>query len=54
MPSDLDPDRPVWLVCGTGYRATIAAGIVQARGFEPMVLAEGGATDVLAHASKQA
>lgn len=54
MPSDLEQDRPVWLVCGTGYRATIAAGIVQARGFEPMVLAEGGATDVLAHASKQA
>lgn len=51
-PPDLDDRRPVWLVCGTGYRATIAAGIVQGRGFVPMVLAEGGATDVLAQASK--
>ena len=51
-PPELDADRPVWLVCGTGYRATIAAGIVQGRGFEPMVLAEGGATDVLAKTSK--
>lgn len=53
-PPELDGERPVWLVCGTGYRATIAAGIVQGRGFEPMVLAEGGATDVLAHTSKNA
>ena len=51
-PAELDDDRPVWLVCGTGYRATIAAGIVQRRGFKPMVLAEGGATDVLSHTSK--
>lgn len=53
-PTELDDDRPVWLVCGTGYRATIAAGILQARGFEPKALVGGGATDVLARASKQA
>lgn len=53
-PTELDGDRPVWLVCGTGYRATIAAGILQARGFEPKALVDGGATDVLARASKQA
>lgn len=51
-PPGLDPDSPLWLVCGTGYRATIAASIVQARGFEPMVLADGGATNVLAVTSK--
>ncbi|MFZ0014688.1 MAG: MBL fold metallo-hydrolase [Acidimicrobiia bacterium] len=50
-PPELDPAEPVWLVCGTGYRATIAAGIVQSRGFRPVVLADGGATDVLAAAS---
>lgn len=53
-PPGLTTDRPLWLLCGTGYRATIAAGIVQSRGFEPMVLAEGGATDVLAAASNRA
>lgn len=52
-PPELSTDQPVWLVCGTGYRATIAAGIIQARGFEPMVLADGGATDVLEQMSNQ-
>lgn len=47
IPPDLDATRPVWLLCGTGFRATIAASIVQDRGFEPIVLAHGGATDVL-------
>ncbi|HUG31878.1 MAG TPA: MBL fold metallo-hydrolase [Acidimicrobiia bacterium] len=47
-PPGLDPDRPVWVVCGTGFRASIAAGILQSRGFEPIVLTEDGATDVLA------
>lgn len=52
IPPDLKREDPVWLVCGTGYRATIAAGIVQARGFQPVVNAEAGATEVLAEASK--
>ncbi len=53
MPPGIAADRPVWLVCGTGYRATIAASMVQARGYEPVVLAEEGATEVLAAASKR-
>lgn len=44
-PRGLDLERPVWVVCATGYRASIAAGILQDRGFEPVVLTEGGATD---------
>jgi hydroxyacylglutathione hydrolase len=52
-PTALSQDEPVWLVCGTGYRATIAASILQGRGFELRVLADGGATEVLAAASKQ-
>lgn len=51
-PPELDPTQTVWLVCGTGYRATIAASILQSRGFDLKVLAESGATEVLAHASK--
>lgn len=31
---DLDPERPVATFCGSGYRANIAASILQARGFE--------------------
>lgn len=52
IPSGIDPAEPVWVVCGSGYRASIAAGILQDRGFEPVVLTEGGATDVLESASK--
>ena len=54
IPSDLKLDPPVWLLCGTGYRATIAAGIVQRHGYQPIVLAEAGATEVLQEASKPA
>ncbi|MFP4073823.1 MAG: MBL fold metallo-hydrolase [Actinomycetota bacterium] len=50
-PSGLREDEPVWVLCGSGYRATIAAGILQDRGFEPVVLIEGGATDVLRQTS---
>lgn len=50
-PPGLDADEPVWLVCGTGYRATIAASILQDRGFDLRVLIEGGATDVIAATS---
>jgi glyoxylase-like metal-dependent hydrolase (beta-lactamase superfamily II)/rhodanese-related sulfurtransferase len=46
-PSGLDPDQPVWVVCGSGYRANIAAGILQDRGYQPVVLSDGGATEVL-------
>ncbi|HJS72054.1 MAG TPA: MBL fold metallo-hydrolase [Acidimicrobiia bacterium] len=46
-PPGLDRDEPVWIACGSGYRAAIAAGILQSRGFEPVILAEGGATNVL-------
>jgi glyoxylase-like metal-dependent hydrolase (beta-lactamase superfamily II) len=50
-PSGIDPSEPVWVVCGSGYRATMAAGILQDRGFESIVFADGGATDVLAQTS---
>lgn len=53
-PPGLDRDQPVWVACGTGFRASIAAGILQSRGFEPIVLTQGGATDVLAATSNPA
>lgn len=51
-PEGLDPGQPVWVVCGSGYRASIAAGVLQDRGFEPVVLADGGATDLVDRASE--
>lgn len=51
-PPGLTEDEPVWVLCGSGYRATIAAGILQDRGFDPVVLIEGGAADVLGQTSE--
>lgn len=51
-PIGLDPNEPVWVVCGSGYRASIAAGVLQDRGFEPVVLAHGGATDLVDRVSQ--
>ncbi len=42
------PDRPVWLVCRTGNRASIAAGIVERLNLTPIVVTRGGVPDVLA------
>ncbi|MCI0424944.1 MAG: MBL fold metallo-hydrolase [Actinobacteria bacterium] len=43
----LDPERPVWVACASGYRAGITASLLEARGFEPVVLAGAGIPDVL-------
>lgn len=50
-PESLDMSEPVWLACGTGYRASITASALVARGFEPVVLADFGVTDVLGRLS---
>lgn len=41
----------VWVVCATGFRASIAAGLLERRGVEPVVLADGGMADLVARAS---
>lgn len=51
-PAELDSTRPVWVVCGTGYRASIAAGILQERGFAAVALIDEGATEVIDYTSK--
>lgn len=51
-PPGLDPDEPVWVVCGSGYRAAVAGGILHDRGFKPIVLIDGGAEDVLRRATQ--
>ena len=50
IPADLDPSRPVWTVCGTGYRAAIAAGYLRDQGYQPVAVVDGGVTDLLSPA----
>jgi rhodanese-related sulfurtransferase len=51
-PIGLDKASLVWVACESGYRATIAASFLEARGYEPVVLANAGVTDVLRKRSK--
>ena len=44
---ELDSDREVYVACGTGYRATIAASFLEKRDFDPVVLVDAGVTEVL-------
>ncbi|MGB5730168.1 MAG: MBL fold metallo-hydrolase [Acidimicrobiia bacterium] len=48
LPEDLDPDRPVWVICGGGYRSQMAVRYLEAGGFEPIVVTGGGVAEVLA------
>lgn len=52
-PSGLDSSRPVWVACETGYRASIASSALQSRGFQPVVLADSGVTEVLEELSNR-
>jgi hydroxyacylglutathione hydrolase len=47
VPSELDPTQPVWVLCASGFRASIAAGLLQRLGYTPIALANGGVADVL-------
>lgn len=46
-PDGLDPGQPVLLACGTGYRASLAASLLERHGYEPAVLVGAGVPDVL-------
>ncbi len=43
--NELDPGRPVWVACATGYRASIAASLLEAD-FTPVVLSGSGMSEV--------
>ena len=51
LPDALDTSRPLWVACETGFRANLAASILEADGYELRVLAGAGVTDVLADLS---
>jgi hydroxyacylglutathione hydrolase len=44
---ELDSTREVYVACGTGYRATIAASFLEKGEFDPVVLVDAGVTEVL-------
>jgi rhodanese-related sulfurtransferase len=35
IPEGLDPEQPVWVLCEGGFRATIAAGLLERAGSPP-------------------
>ncbi|HDH03730.1 MAG TPA: MBL fold metallo-hydrolase, partial [Actinobacteria bacterium] len=47
LPIELTTDRPVFVACGSGYRATAAVKWLEAGGFEPVVLIGGGIPDLV-------
>jgi rhodanese-related sulfurtransferase len=48
IPAELDPDRPVLVICGSGRRAVIAATLLEQAGFQPAVLVGAGVAEVAA------
>ena len=53
LPADLTPGEPVWVICGTGYRAGAAVKYLEAGGFESVVVSGGGVADILARSGRQ-
>jgi rhodanese-related sulfurtransferase len=39
--------EPVWVICGTGNRSSIAAGLLERLGIQPIVVATGGVPDII-------
>jgi rhodanese-related sulfurtransferase len=47
LPDGLDPERDVWVVCRSGFRAVAAAAFLEGAGVVPVVVTQGGVPDVL-------
>ncbi|WP_214321711.1 MBL fold metallo-hydrolase [Nonomuraea sediminis] len=47
VPAELDPERPVLVVCGSGRRASIAAGLLAREGYRPIALTGAGVPEVV-------
>jgi rhodanese-related sulfurtransferase len=45
--ADLSSEQPVWLLCASGHRSTIAAAALERSGLKPAVLLGHGVADVL-------
>ncbi|WP_046779871.1 MBL fold metallo-hydrolase [Streptomyces yangpuensis] len=47
---ELPRDREIWVVCGSGRRATIAAGLIDRAGIPVTAVTSGGVRELMAHA----
>ncbi|NND03395.1 MAG: rhodanese-like domain-containing protein [Acidimicrobiia bacterium] len=47
FPDEIDRTEPVWVVCRTGNRASIAAGILEGLGVDIVVVSKGGVPDLV-------
>lgn len=47
FPTSVDRDKPVWVVCRTGNRASIAAGILEDLDLDIIVVSKGGVPDLV-------
>jgi glyoxylase-like metal-dependent hydrolase (beta-lactamase superfamily II)/rhodanese-related sulfurtransferase len=47
LPDEISVDKPVWVICRTGNRASIAAGILEQHGLDMVVVAKGGVPDLI-------
>ncbi len=47
VPAGIDATQPVWVVCRTGNRASIAAGILEGFGLDLIVVSKGGVPDIV-------
>jgi hydroxyacylglutathione hydrolase len=45
-PPELDPTRPVYTICASGARATLAASLLARQGFDARAVVGGGVADV--------
>jgi rhodanese-related sulfurtransferase len=48
VPGALSTDSPVWMVCGTGFRATAGVKWLEEKGHDPIVLIDEGVPELLA------
>ncbi|MEV6986038.1 MBL fold metallo-hydrolase [Sphaerisporangium sp. NPDC051017] len=46
IPEELDPEPPLLVVCASGRRSAIAAGLLAREGYRPIVLTGAGATEL--------
>ncbi|MFO7547694.1 MAG: rhodanese-like domain-containing protein [Acidimicrobiia bacterium] len=49
LPDGIDPGRPVWVACASGYRSAFAASLLERHGIRPVVLIEAGVDEVRRH-----
>lgn len=42
MPDGLASDKPIAIICGSGFRSSVASSLLQARGMDNLVTVEGG------------